>query len=636
MNTPLLWALLLASSAVVLSPVWLFGAPLGRAFFPTIVLFVVVSALWGFLPRARPATVRPQPLSAAPTVESPSRVLFVVVPGMTAWSGEAEHPVASFLRDHGDVLVLNYPNQWWSNADPEVLAENMSTAVAEEYGKARHQGKSIVVVGHSVGALLARRAFLHGRSTWAQHVTRLVLLAGMNRGWDVSGQKPADMTWFRWATFVGGATYGRLVGLGQLILDVEAGAPFVANLRIAWMRAAREGASPEVVQLLGNIDDIVSADDNQDVAVVQAYEDNGRSRFAWLPVDGTGHANIIDVAPQAARSAGSDLREVRRRALTLAATRPFAEVLGRSAKQNVAPDVSVTDVVFILHGIRDLGEWSSLLEHELIEAFQRETGTDATPGRKLAVESARYGYFGMGPFVLHMRREKFVRWFMDSYTETLARYPRQQNVHFFGHSNGTYLLAAGLERYREMRVKHVAFAGSVVPSMYPWPERFARQQVTAVRNYVASDDWVVALFPTFFEQRGIRRLGNNIGSAGFNGFRTGNKLTGDRATPPFAGDARVQNVGYLSGQHGAFMHQFADIAAFLLGPTPPGSSTAGETPRTWRALKLVSDGGLWILWPAMIGLGVVVGARVLVAGQDYGLVLLVAYALLLVAALRQL
>jgi len=68
-------------------------------------------------------------------------------------------------------------------------------------------------------------------------------------------------------------------------------------------------------------------------------------------------------------------------------------------------------------------------------------------------------------------------------------------------------------------VDRIVFAGSVVRRDYDWDYVInERKQVELVRNYVASDDWVVALFPRFFEQWPMRYLGNDLGSAGFNGF----------------------------------------------------------------------------------------------------------------------
>ena len=109
---------------------------------------------------------------------------------------------------------------------------------------------------------------------------------------------------------------------------------------------------------------------------------------------------------------------------------------------------------------------------------------------------------------------------MDEYTETLAKYPNVKTIDLIGHSNGTYLMASALAHYDSLRVDKVVFAGSVVPQDFDWERVKSRIKKNGlVRNYVAADDWVVALFPRLFELPILNFLGNDIGSAGFNGFR---------------------------------------------------------------------------------------------------------------------
>ena len=103
---------------------------------------------------------------------------------------------------------------------------------------------------------------------------------------------------------------------------------------------------------------------------------------------------------------------------------------------------------------------------------------------------------------------------MDQYAEALAKYPNAKGrFHYIGHSNGTYLVARALKEYPCCRFKHIAFAGSVVHKKYDWTH-FMSSQVEAVANYVATTDWVVALFPKALQ---IMRL-QDLGSAGFDGF----------------------------------------------------------------------------------------------------------------------
>src|SRR5262249_22526736 len=129
------------------------------------------------------------------------------------------------------------------------------------------------------------------------------------------------------------------------------------------------------------------------------------------------------------------------------------------------------------------------------------------------------------PFLLLPDRQAKVRWFMDVYTDTLAQYPSAE-FDFIGHSNGTYILASALQRYRTLRVHDVYFAGSVVPQQYPWGDLIRSNRVHRVRNVVATSDWVVAIFPRFYEQIaewfGLSTISGyfDVGAAGFRGFRS--------------------------------------------------------------------------------------------------------------------
>ena len=198
----------------------------------------------------------------------------------------------------------------------------------------------------------------------------------------------------------------------------------------------------------------------------------------------------------------------------------------------------MTHVVFVVHGIRDLGRWSAGFETKLLANFSTQRDKPAA-NEKIRIASVRYGYFGMGPFIIQPNRQKYVRWFMDEYTETIARYPKAKRIDFIGHSNGTYLLASALEHYRSLKLRRVVFAGSVVRRDYDWELIKKRNQFKRAQNYVADDDWVVALFPRFFEQWMTRPLKNDLGSTGFNGFDS----------------KEVQNVEYLKGQHSAFLSE---------------------------------------------------------------------------------
>lgn len=539
----------------------------------------------------RDARIAPVPVvQQEPKPTGGTTTLFVVVHGLD--NGLHYPSIVRALKPEGDVLPLRYPNGYLSNAEPQVLADGIAQAVSQAYRPDRHT--QIVLVGQSMGALLVRRALLDAeerKAAWAHAVARVVLLAGMNRGWDISGKKPSDMRATTWLAMWAGSWFGRLTDTGRLIRSAEVGAPFVANLRLDWMRRFQklQARSVEVVQLLGDIDDIVGEDDNKDLLSMSSR------RFAWLRVRGTGHLGISDFADTTYfGDVQETLGDYRQRKFLLAATAGFDSVMAENEEQPFRPDLDVRQVVFVLHGIRDLGEWSFAFEQELKFEHDRLH----RPG-KIAVASIRYGYFGMGPFVLQPGRQKYVKWLMDEYTETLARYPNAEHIHFVAHSNGTYLFASALEQYRAMKVHRVVFGGSVVQRGYDWSRRFKDGQLGYLRNYVAADDWVVALLPRFFEPKPVfELLGNDIGSGGFNGFDEEPK--------------GLENVRYVVGGHSAFLERIREISRMLLAETVEPlhdipQPSAGQ-PSAW--LKWLSDWGVWFLWPLAALILVSVGWRV--------------------------
>jgi pimeloyl-ACP methyl ester carboxylesterase len=549
--------------------------------------------------------------------------LFVLVHGIEHGIGrgpdESWTSIKPALRPYGDVLTLQYPAGPLSNSDPDLIAQGVSKVI-QEHSK---RYTSIVLIGHSVGALIARKALLYALggtglkedtllgAEWGKKVERVVLLAGTNRGWDISGKRPLDMRPERYVQFWVGSWFGRLTGAGKLALATEAGAPFVANLRLQWMKWCRsqQGGGVEVVQLLGDIDDVVSEADNKDLRVTTS------GKFAWLKIRGTGHQDILNVGDGANRN---ELESYRRRKFLLAATKPFAEIEGSNEDQPLGTDPTITHVVFILHGIRDLGRWSANFEEDL----RRQA-----PAEKLAVASIRYGYFGMGQFLLRGDRQKYVRWFMDEYTETLGKYPNAKRIDFVGHSNGTYLLASALERYQSLVVDRIVFAGSVVRKGYDWETIFSRGQVKgSVRNYVAADDWVVALFPAVFEQWPLYYLGDDVGSAGFNGFVQNRESRSS---------VRVENVKFIRGQHAAFLAReyvraIAEFVTDSKGEVNAGSvGGRGE----WVWLKIVSKYLCWAVWLGLVAIVGFVGLRATGAATQPAWPVFVAYIVLVVLLL---
>ena len=230
------------------------------------------------------------------------------------------------------------------------------------------------------------------------------------------------------------------------------------------------------VQLLGSVDDRVSPEDNVDLVT--------GSDFVYLDVPSSGHASIIEMDDS---PAGKGRRECFVHALIATSEELQAKKVMPSDDAPQSTNDKVTDVIFVIHGIRDEGFWTQKIARHV--KFVGESTT-----RHFQTETSSYGYFAMLPFLLPSRRRAKVEWLMDQYTEALARYPKAE-YSFVGHSNGTYMLARALRDYPACHFKRVVFAGSVVRCDYEWAKLLREKRVEAVLNYVATADWVVALFP---------------------------------------------------------------------------------------------------------------------------------------------
>jgi pimeloyl-ACP methyl ester carboxylesterase len=337
---------------------------------------------------------------------------------------------------------------------------------------------------------------------WVGVVKRLVLLAGMNRGWTLR-QRPKQMSVGRFWLLKFLIRLARMIGVAKLMARCESGEPFVANLRLQWLDAMRSLPAedrPTVIQLLGDKDDVVSSEDQRDVTVAKD--------FIWVRVNNTGHADIVDVDDPVSGS-----ERFVKIAKALGNDGDIESLRRLSSKLSDDEDPLVRQVVVVLHGIRDMAPWTSQFEIPLQEAYRSKHPNDSS---KIQVTWPSYGYFGMGPFLLWADRQTNVRWFMDEFTEIKARYPNLQKVHFIGHSNGTYVLASALQNYKTLKVGNVVFGGSVLRRDFNWDNVGA--QFDRIRNFVGSRDWVVGWFPALFERPLFNLINNDIGSAGFNGF----------------------------------------------------------------------------------------------------------------------
>ncbi|MFL6520035.1 MAG: lipase family alpha/beta hydrolase [Chthoniobacterales bacterium] len=514
-----------------------------------------------------------------------SKHLIVVIHAYQGSKEKMAEVRQAIQEEHTDaeIMMVQYPPGTFSNADCFQISSKLCEHIDLCYREKPGHYERIDFVGYSMGALLARKSYVYACGKiedlnpdpeaapsvrpayeWATNgtVKRFVLFAGMNRGWSVRN-RPSGMSLWHQSLYTAGKFIGWATDTGRLALQCETGEPFVANLRLQWLDVMREPGfvRPTVIQLLGDTDDIVSSEDSRDV--------NVSKEFIWVQLAGTNHFNATKFHDGLDTAEEQEFGRARKEKFNEALGDDEAiEQLRRASPQSPeADDNNIVEAVVVLHGIRDYGEWTTEFENELQKRFMK---THAPPD-KLCIYRPKYGYFPMGRFLLWPERQKKVRWFMDEMTELQARYPCLKRINFIGHSNGTYILASTLRKYKALKnVKRVVFAGSVVRQNFDWTSPVLASRVETVRAYAGSADWVVGWFPRLFEIWPFTALGNDIGSAGFNGF----------TKPATMSESAWQNLEqtflfqtkYVKGGHGTAIEAHPDkidsIASFVMDPSP--------------------------------------------------------------------
>ncbi|CAD6547821.1 esterase/lipase family protein [Paraburkholderia sabiae] len=572
--------------------------------------------------------------------------LVVIIHGMGGRAGRM-NPVANVVRQAWKEEGRNEPRivipqldfSMASFDDPCEIAHRLSDRIEKECEQLPGI-RNIVLIGYSFGSLIARKAYVYACGdcaiddleasrynvprSWAQRVERIVLLAGMNRGWHLSAHvAPGRLIQWGLGVLIGNTIMALTMGKKvPLVFRVHRGAPFLTMLRLQWMSICRNRLnrpSPMIIQLLGSIDDIVSPEDNIDL--VAGHD------FYYLDVPHSGHRNVIEIDQS---EVGQARASVIMDALTMDASRLRQSSILPSDHGVPAVDETVTDVVFVIHGIRDEGYWTQKIARRVVALarIREEQGGEpqiSDAGQRLAVascpvktETSSYGYFAMLPFLLPNVRRKRVEWLMDRYAENRATYPNAE-FSYVGHSHGTYMLARALESYPCVRFKNIAFAGSVVRTQYDWDALIRAKRVRGVLNFVASADWVVAIFPRTFQMLGWQ----DLGSAGHDGFVQAkrNDLAANPVGPaspkPETSRETLREDHYVKGTHGAALKEehWDVIARFILEGQAPRSCDLLEKRSSFvvglgRGAPLIS----FVILAVLMAIG---GLLLFLAGQGW-------------------
>jgi pimeloyl-ACP methyl ester carboxylesterase len=392
------------------------------------------------------------------------------------------------------------------------LANAITTRATLRAADGKPPYDDIVLVGHSMGALLVRQAYLIGLGStinsmppqpWARQVSRIVLLAGVNSG--------VVLTW--WQKILASLVLSKT----STSRDLMRGSDFITNLRLWWIRKLTTlPRRPVVVQLLGKGDEIVSPEDSLDVA--------GFLEGHQFVIDGFNHLSLL------IPGRGMTFAEEQYKLLSLAILRNIPNDV--SAPATYQPGEKV---FFVTHGIRDsVNDWVDDLTKRLSASF---------PGARVITPDV--GRFSALQFLIPVQRRRYIRLLQDAYSQEFARNPLA-SFNFIGHSYGTYLLGHGLRTLSGMHFDRVFLGGSVLPAEWPW--HLYNSQVRELRNARASHDIPVGILCSALRGIGMK----DIGTAGYTGFRSAFAVPsewhfysgGHSAT--IAEDVRPHIIGFLN------------------------------------------------------------------------------------------
>jgi pimeloyl-ACP methyl ester carboxylesterase len=548
---------------------------------------------------------------------------------------------------HSEVWAPKLNLAMFSMDDAETIAQGLFNEIHAKVG-GMPELEAIVLLGYSAGSLLVRRVFCiaHGANLdgsveeekavyWASLIHRVVILAGITRGWEYSTASPPSVRFFSPVLF----GLARLVGWWKsfnlrrlpFIFQLKRGAPFVISARIQYIKvmqklrerreaqpghSLRAGGLPSTIFLLGAKDEYISPAD--------CTELGPRAEFAYAELRGSNHIQVLQIAGR------DNLSRLRRLRVLSALRTDFAKLrkkpwvlppddiddysdpmdLAESSSEGSADGDRVEHAVLVVHGIRDNGFWTKRVSREIKTQARRGMIVVRAP-------SPTYGFFSMWDFIRPNGRKNATYWFMERYADVQSHFPKAK-ISFVGHSNGTYIATHAMALCQAIRFERIVLAGSVVRRDYSWALR--AQQVKGVLNYVGVVDSVVAFLPAAFEAIGLKGL--DVGGAGAFGFKDASPPPAVRkAVPPDAKEqVELTEVRYVRGGHGGAISEdfWPEIAAFVLYNRIPEYD---RVIREWPVKALFASAPL--ITAIGLTLAVVMLALPLLAGASIALIAIV-------------
>jgi hypothetical protein len=525
----------------------------------------------------------------ADTPRSDAKGLTVLVAGIRDPRGLIRRTavVARDAQPDNDLLIIRLDGALLSNARAHDIAGQIESLIATQNARrvATHETDypKITLIGHSIAALLVRKAVLYASkgfgidragfegsvaqvdAPWRKRLDRIVLLAGINGGWS----RKTNI----WVAI--GAAALDYMGVGQFLLDLERGEPFVENLRAEWldlMRNPRGQNAPDVVQLLGSNDWAVPEDNELDLSA--RVDGRINPGFIFQTMEASGHVSVLDMVT----TSNQELRLQARRAaqFTEALALPWDDLIAnghsRIVRENAdiwADQVKVKSIIIPYHGLRDSQAWTESPDKAFVALFGARS--DVLISRETPPFVPRFSFL----FDILGRREASVRWLAEKLVRLKAEYP-EAKVSIIAHSQGSYTAGTLAQRFAALGFENVVLAGSLLPHAFPWGTIIKSGGAKRVVNLRARADIVSGILASAFQfvPGYVPLLGRlrlfQIGDSGFSGFAWINNDMGE--------------VASLDGGHDFFLESRKAIRfalAFALQGSP--IKTAEATARSLYA-----------------------------------------------------
>lgn len=230
--------------------------------------------------------------------------------------------------DNTEVIVPRLPLSKLSFSNPDTIANKLIEQIDEKWNLLSNKGLKefqIVLIGHSTGAILARKLYLEAykqEKDWRGNIERIILIAGINQGWTIN----PSQSWKRIVVMnfaIGFSYLMGLFGFRHIITYTRKGSDFMNKFRDEFIELNKKLSEQSnnisaseilMIQLLGTQDNLVAPEDNIDLVTDKDFiylEINNSDHQDVVSMDGIGgdeRMNILKIALTADKSSLENLQ----------------------------------------------------------------------------------------------------------------------------------------------------------------------------------------------------------------------------------------------------------------------------------------------------------------------------------------